>query len=83
MYSFPNLESVHCSTSGSNYCFLICTQVLQKAGKVIWYSHILKNFPQFVVMHTVKAFGIVNKVEVDVFFWNSFAFLMIQWMLAI
>ena len=32
-----------------------------------WYSHLLKNFPQFVVIHTVKGFGIVNKTEVDVF----------------
>ena len=36
-----------------------------------WYSHLLKNFPQFVVIHTVKGFGVVNKAEVDVFFWNS------------
>ena len=34
---------------------------------MVWYSHLLKNFPQFVVIHTVKSFGIVNKVEVDVF----------------
>ena len=34
---------------------------------MIWYSHFLKNFPQFVVIHTVKGFGIVNKAEVDVF----------------
>ena len=34
---------------------------------MVWYSHILKNFPQFVVIHTVKGFGIVNKAEVDVF----------------
>ena len=39
----------------------------QEAGKVVWYSHLLKNFPQFVVIHTVKGFGIVNKAEVDVF----------------
>ena len=39
----------------------------QKAGKVAWYSHLLKNFPQFIVIHTVKVFGIVNKPEVDVF----------------
>ena len=42
-------------------------QVSQEAGKVVWYSHLLKNFPQFVVIHTVKGFGIVNKAEVDVF----------------
>ena len=39
----------------------------QEAGQVVWYSHLLKNFPQFVVMHTVKGFGIMNKAEVDVF----------------
>ena len=39
----------------------------QEAGQVVWYSHLLKNFPQFVVIHTVKGFGIVNKAEVDVF----------------
>ena len=42
-------------------------QISQEAGKVVWYSHLLKNFPQFVVIHTVKDFGIVNKAEVDVF----------------
>ena len=51
--------------------------------KVILYSHLLKNFPQFVVIYTVKGFGIVNKAELDFFFsWNSLAFLMIQRMLA-
>ena len=67
MYSFPNLETVRCSMSGSNCCFLTCIQIFQKAGKVVWYSHILKNFPQYVVIHTVKGFGIINKAEVDVF----------------
>ena len=42
-------------------------QVSQEAGKVVWYSHIFKNFPQFVVIHTVKGFSIVNEAEVDVF----------------
>ena len=51
---------------GSNYSFLTCIQVSQEAGKVVWYSHLFKNFPQFVVIHTVKVFGMVNK-EVDVF----------------
>ena len=46
------------------------------------YSLLFKNFPQFVVIHTVKGFGIVNKAEIDVFFWNYLAFLMIQQMLA-
>ena len=39
----------------------------QDADQVVWYSHLLKNFPQFVVIHTVKGFGIINKAEVDVF----------------
>ena len=67
MFSFPSLEPVCCSMSGSNCCFLICIQVSQEAGKVVWYSHLLKNFPQFVVIHTVKGFGVVNKAEADVF----------------
>ena len=51
--------------SGSNCCFLICTQVNQEAEEVVWYSHLFKNFSQFAVIHTVKGFGIVNKAEVD------------------
>ena len=46
---------------------------------MVWYSHLLKNFPQFVI-HTVKGFSIVNKADVDFFSWNSLAFLMIQQM---
>ena len=53
--------------SGSNCCFLTCIQISQEAGEVVWYSHLLKNFPQFVVIHTVKAFCIVSKAEVGVF----------------
>ena len=59
--------TILCSMSGSKCCFLICTQISQEASQVVWYSHLLKNFPQFVVIHTVKGFGIVNKAEVDVF----------------
>ena len=51
----------------SNCCFLTCIQVSQEAGQVVWYSHLFRDFPQFVVIHTVKGFGIVNKAEVDVF----------------
>ena len=51
----------------SNYCFLTCIQISQDAGQVVWYSNLLKNFPQFAVIHTVKGFGVVNKAEVDVF----------------
>ena len=68
--------------SNSHCYFLICIQVLQQAGKVVWYTHLFQNFPQFVVIHTVKGFGVVNKAEVDVF-WNSLAFWMTQQMLAI
>ena len=53
--------------SGFNCCFLTCIQISQEAGQVVWYSHLLKNFPQFVVIHTVKGFRIVNKAEIDVF----------------
>ena len=53
--------------SDSNCCFLTCIQVSQEADKVVWYSHLLKNFPQFVVIHTVKGFNVVNGGEVDVF----------------
>jgi len=53
--------------SGSNCCFLTCIQISLEAGKVVWYSHLFMNFPQFVVIHTVKGFDVVNEVEVDVF----------------
>ena len=66
MFSFPNLEPVCCSTCLSNSCFLTCIQIYQKAGKLVWYSHLLRNVPQFVVIHRVKGFRIVNKAEVDV-----------------
>ena len=67
IYSFPDLEPVCCSMSSSNSCFLTCVQVSQEAGQVVWYSHLFQNFPQYIAIHTVKGFGIVNKAEVDVF----------------
>ena len=67
MYFFLNLEPVYCSMSGSNCCFLTCIQISQEEGKVVWYSHHFKNFPQFVVIHTLKGFGMVNKAKVVVF----------------
>src|SRR5574339_516244 len=67
MYSFSYLEPVCCSTSSSNCCLLTCIQISQKADQVVWYSHLFQNFPQFIVIHTVKSFGIVNKAEIDVF----------------
>ena len=66
-YSFPNLEPVHFSTSGSNCSFLTYIQISQEASQVVWYSHLFQNFPQFIVIHTVKGFDIVNKAEIDVF----------------
>ena len=66
MYFFPGLEPVCCSMSSSNWSFLECIQISQEAGQVICYFHLLKKFPQFVVIYTVKGFGIVNKAEVDV-----------------
>ena len=59
------------------FYFLTC---IQEAGKVVWYSHLLKNFPQFIVIHTIKGFSIVNEAYI---FQNSFAFSMILWMLEI
>ena len=67
MYSFPDLEPVCSSMSSTNYCFLTFIQISQEAGQVVWYSHLFQNFPQFIVIHTVKGFGIVNKAEIDVF----------------
>ena len=66
-YSFLYLEPVFCSMSSSNCCFLTCIQISQEAGQVVWYCHLFQNFPQFIVIHTVKSFDIVNKAEVDVF----------------
>ena len=57
-------ESVCCSISSSNCGFLTSIQVSQEAGQVVWYSHLFQNFPQFIVIHTVKSFGIVNKTDV-------------------
>ena len=53
--------------SNSKCCFLNCIQISQEAGQVVWYTHLFKNFPQFVVTHTVKGCGIVNEAEIDVF----------------
>ena len=60
--------------SSSNCCSLTCIQISQEAGQVVWYSHILKNFPQFFLIQAVKSFGIVNKAEIDVFLELSYFF---------
>ena len=67
MYSFPNLDPICCSMSSSNCFFLTCIHIFQESGQVVWYSHLFKHFPQFVVIHTVKGFGRVNEAEIDVF----------------
>ena len=69
MYSLDVLLSQFgtSSMSSSNCCFLTGMQISQEAGKVVWYSHLLKNIPQFLVIHTVKGLGIVNKAEIEGF----------------
>ena len=57
--------------SSSNCCFLTYIQISQEAGQVVWYSHLFQNCPQFIVIHAVKGFGIVNKAEIDVFLEHS------------
>ena len=52
--------------SSSSYCFLTCIQISQEAGQVVSYSHLLKNFPQFVVIHTVKGFSVVSEAKIDI-----------------
>ena len=68
--------------SGSHCRFFTCIQVSQEANKVIWYSHLFKNFPQFVVIYTVKGFSVVNEEEVDIFL-ESLALSMAQLILVI
>ena len=67
MYSFSYLEPVCCSMSSSNCCFLTCIQISQETDQVVWYPQLFQNFTRFIVIHTVKGFGIVNKAEIDVF----------------
>ena len=66
MYSFPNLEPVHCSMPSSNCCFLTYIQVSQEAGRWSGITISLGIF-QFAVLHTVKGFSVVNEAEVDAF----------------
>ena len=83
MYFFPNFDPVCCSKPSSNCCFLTCIQVSQEAGIMVWYYHFLKDFPQFVVIHTVKCFSVVKEAEVDIFLGFSCFFSVIQQMLVI
>ena len=74
MYSFPYLEPICCSMSSSNCCLLTCIQISPEAGQEIWYSPLFQNFPQFVVIHIIKGFGIVNKAEINIFLELSWFF---------
>ena len=78
---FSQFEPVHCSMSCSNCCFLICIQVSQEVGRVIWYSHLFKNFHSLLWSRSQRL-SRNNEAEVDVF-WNSFAFSIISQMLTI
>ena len=53
--------------SSSNCCFLTCIQISQEAGQVVWHSHLVKFFLQFIVIHPAKGFGIDNEAEIEVF----------------
>ena len=65
IYSFDVLLFLFGTSLLFHVQFLTCIQVSQEAGQVVWYSHLFQNFPQFIVIHTVKAFRIVNKAEID------------------
>ena len=80
-YSFPNLESVHCSMPHSICCFLTCIQVCQEAGKMVWYSHLLENFPQ--LWSTESMALVLSMKQKQMFFWNSLVLSKAQQMLAI
>ena len=75
MYSFPNLEPVHCSISCSNCCFLTYIQISREAGKVVWYLHNFKSFPQF-VWHTESKILTGSAILIPACVSSSPAFLM-------
>ena len=79
---FPSFKSFSYSMYDSNCRFLTYMQTFQETGKEIWYSHFLKNFPQFVVVLYVKGSTIISEADRNVF-WDSLAFSMIQWILPI
>ena len=63
MYSFSISKQSIFFMSGSNCCLLTCIQVSHETGKVIWYSHLFQNIPQFVVIHTLKVFSFVSEAD--------------------
>ena len=64
--------------SSSNCCFLTCIQVSQDRGQVLWYSHLFQNFPQFILIHTVKVSGLENSKSIRSqrvgYSWATFTF---------
>ena len=66
LFVFLFFLRVGCSMSSSNCYLLTCIQISQEVGQVVWYSHLFQNFPEFVVIHTVKGFATVNRAEVDI-----------------
>ena len=62
----PIIQSEVSPKEKHQYSILQCIQISQEAGQLVWYSYLFQNFPQFIVIHTVKGFGIVNKAEIDV-----------------
>ena len=71
---FPILNQCVFPCLALTYFFLTCIQVSQQAGKGACHSHLFKNFPQFVVIHTVKGFSVANEAEVNVFLESSYFF---------
>ena len=66
-FSKEDIQMTNKLMSGFNCCFLTCIQVSQETGKVVYYSHLFQNYPQFIVIHTVKGFSIANEAVVDTF----------------
>ena len=64
MSSFLDLEPISCSIQGSNCCFLTLLQVSQETGKMVWYSHLSRSFPQFVMIYTFQDFSVVDETQV-------------------
>ena len=64
MYSFLSTEPISFSIQSSNSCFLTHKQVSQETDRMSWYSHLLKSFPQYIMIYTVKGFSVVNKREI-------------------
>ena len=64
-YPIWNQSVVPCSVLTVACCFLTCIQISQEADKVVWYCHLLKNFPKIAMIYTGKGFGVVNKAFIS------------------